>query len=333
MGRRAMNKKIIVSIVAILLLVPVQCVHAQQAAKIWRIGYLSPLSSARDSTRREGFIQGLREHGYVIGQNVVIESRYAEGILDRQDQLAAELVRLKVDVILAGGGSPTARAAKNATQTIPIVMTNAAEPVANGLVHSLAQPGGNVTGLTTLTQELSGKRLELLKETVPKIARVAVLFNSTIPERLIELKETEVAAKAFRIQIRAFPVQSPNDFDTAFKAEWDGRSQALITLPDPLTNTYQARIVEFAAKNRLPTMFAQREPVDAGGLMSYSPNYADTFRQAAAYVDKIFKGTKPADLPVEQPQKFELVINLKTAKHIGLTIPPTVLARADKVIK
>ncbi len=308
-------------------------VTAQQPGKMWRIGYLSPLSSSRDSTRREGFLQGLREHGYVEGQNVVIEYRFADGNLDRQDELAADLVRLRVDVILAGGGSPTARAAKKATPTIPIVMTNVAEPVANGLVASLAHPGGNVTGLTTLTQDLSGKRLELLKETVPKVARVAVLWNSTIPERAVEFKETESAARALNVRIQSLKVQNADDLDGAFNAAAKGGSHALIVLPDPLTNTYQEQILKFAAKKRLPTMFAQREPVDAGGLMSYSPNYADMFRQAATYVDKIFKGTKPADLPVEQPTKFELIINLKAAKQIGLTIPPNVLARADKVIK
>jgi ABC-type uncharacterized transport system substrate-binding protein len=307
--------------------------EAQQARKVWRVGYLSPLSSSRDSTRREGFLQGLREHGYIEKQNIVIEYRFADGNLDRQDELAAELVRGRVDVILAAGGTPTARAAKKATQTIPIVMTNVAEPVANGLVVSLAHPGGNVTGLTTLTQDLSGKRLEILKETVPKVARVAVLFNSTIPERLAELKETQTAAQAFHVQIQSLKVQSPKDLDAAFKAAMDERSQALIVLPDPLTNTHQARIVEFAAQKRLPTMFAQREPVDAGGLMSYSPNYADIFRQAAYFVDKILKGTKPVDLPMEQPTKFEFVVNLKAAKQIGLTIPPNVLARADRVIR
>ncbi len=327
-----MNKKIF-SLLAILILASVHLADAQQPGKIPRIGYLSPLSSSRDFTRREGFLQGLREHGYIEGQNVVIEDRFADGSLDRQDELAAELVRLRVDVILAGGGTPTARAAKKATQTIPIIMTNVAEPVANGLVASLAHPGGNVTGLTTLTQDLSGKRLELLKETIPKVARVAVLFNSTIPERLAELEETQAAAQTFHVRIQSLKVQGPKDLDAAFKAATDGRAQALIVLPDPLTNTHQARIVEFAAQKRLPTMFAQREPVDAGGMMSYSPNYAEIFRHAVTYVDKILKGAKPSELPVEQPMKFELVINLKTAKQIGLTIPPNVLARADKVIK
>ncbi len=328
-----MIRKFVVCLLTAALLFIAPFVEAQQPAKVWRIGYLSPLSAERDATRRDGFIQGLREHGYIVGQNIIIEARYADGNLDRQEQLAAELVRLNVDLILAGGGSPTARAVKNATQTIPIVMTNVAEPVANGLVASLARPGGNVTGLTTLTQDLSGKRLELLKETIPKVARVAVLFNSTIPERLAELEETQAAAQTFHVRIQSLKVQGPKDLDAAFKAATDGRAQALIVLPDPLTNTHQARIVEFAAQKRLPTMFAQREPVDAGGLMSYSPNYADIFRRAAYFVDKILKGAKPADLPVEQPMKFELVINLKTAKQIGLTIPPNVLARADKVIK
>jgi putative ABC transport system substrate-binding protein len=321
------------AVIGIPLLGLILSAEAQQPNKVYRIGYLSPLSSSRDITRREGFIKGLREHGYNVGQNIAIEYRYADGNLDRQDQLAAELVRLKVELILAGGGTPTARAAKNATHTIPIVMTNVSEPVANGLVTSLARPGGNVTGLTSITQELSGKRLELLKEAVPKVAKVGVLLNSTIPERLTELQETQTAARAYRVQIQSLKIQTPSDLNDAFKEATDARVQAIITLPDPLTNTHQGRIIEFAAKKRLPSMFAQREPVDAGGLISYSPNYAEIFRHAAGYVDKILKGSKPADLPVEQPAKFELVINLKTAKQIGLAIPPNVLARADKVIK
>jgi putative ABC transport system substrate-binding protein len=328
-----MRKKIVCQLFVIFLLACVRIVEAQQPVKVWRIGYLSPLSSSRDLNRREAFLQGLREHGNIEGRNFVMEYRFADGNLDRQDELAAELVRLKVDVILAGGGTPTARAVKSATRTIPIVMTNVAEPVANELVASLAHPGGNVTGLTTLTLDLSGKRLEILKETAPRIARVAVLFNSTIPERLAELKETEATAQLLHLQIQPLNVQSPRDLEAAFKAATDGRAQALIVLPDPLTNTNQAKIVEFATKRHLPSMFAQSEPVNAGGLISYSPNYTDIFRHAATYVDKILKGAKPADLPVEQPMKFELVINLKAAKQIGLTIPPNVLARADKVIK
>ena len=307
--------------------------NAQQASKVWRIGYLSPVSSSRDSTRREGFLRGLREHGYIREQNLVIEYRFADGNVDRQNELAAELVRLNVDVILAGGGSPTARAAKNATHTTPVVMTNAADPVADGLVASLARPGSNITGLTAVTPDLSAKRLEILKETVPNILRVAALWNPAVHERATDLKEAEAAAGAFDIQLQSLEVRDANDFECAFEAATKERAQALIVLPDPLTNTHQARIVDLALKKRLPTMFSQRPPVDAGGLMSYSPNYEALFRRAATYVDRILKGAKPADLPVEQPTKFELVINLKTAKRIGLTIPPNVLARADRVIR
>ena len=316
-----------------LLLALSSAAEAQQPAKVWRIGYLSPVSSSRDSTRREGFLRGLREHGYIRGQNLVIEYRFAEGKLDRQDQLAAELVRLNVDVILAGGGTPTARAAKNATHTIPIVMTNAADPVADGIIASLARPGGNITGLTALTPDLSAKRLELLKETVPNVSRVAALWNPAVHERATDLKEAQAAAGAFHIQFQPLEVRVADDFERAFEAATKERAQALVVLPDPLTNTHQARIIELALKKRLPTMFSQRPPVDAGGLMSYSPNYEALFRRAATYVDKILKGANAAELPVEQPTKFELVINLKTAKQIGLTIPPNVLARADKVIR
>jgi putative ABC transport system substrate-binding protein len=307
--------------------------EAQQPEKVHRIGYLSPVSSSRDSTRRDGFLQGLRQHGYIQGQNLVIEYRFADGDLDRQDALAAELVRLNVDLMLAGGGTPTARAAKNATHTIPIVMTNAADPVADGLIASLAHPGGNITGLTAVTPDLSAKRLELLKETVPNVSRVAALWNPVVHERATDFKEAQAAAEVFHIQLQSLEVRDADHFERAFVAATKERAQALIILPDPLTNTHQARIVDFAVRKRLPTMFSQRPPVDAGGLMSYSPNYEALFRRAATYVDKILKGAKPADLPVEQPTKFELVINLKTAKQIGLTIPQWVLMRADKIIK
>jgi putative ABC transport system substrate-binding protein len=307
--------------------------QAQQPRKIPRIGYLSPVSASRDSTRREGFLRGLREHGYIPGQDLVIEYRFANGNLDRQDELAAELVRLNVDLMLAAGGTPTARAAKNATHTIPIVMTNAADPVADGLIASLARPSGNITGLTAVTPDLSAKRLELLKETVPNVSRVAILWNPAVHERATDLKEAETAAGAFHIRLQLLEVSDADDFDRAFEAATRERAQALIVLPDPLTNTHQARIVDLAVKKRLATMFSQRPPVDAGGLMSYSPNYEALFRRAATYVDKILKGAKPADLPVEQPARFEFVINLKTAKEIGITVPPNLLVRADRVIR
>jgi putative ABC transport system substrate-binding protein len=307
--------------------------EAQQAKKVPRIGYLSPLSSSRDATRRAGFQLGLRELGYTEGHNIVVEYRFAEGQLERLSELAAELVRLKVEILIAGGGSLVARAAKNAAGTIPVVMTNSEDPVADGLVVSLARPGGNVTGLTALLPDLAGKRLELLRETFPKITRVAVLWNSAVPEKAIEFKETQDAAKAFGIRLQSLEVKNPSDVEGAFEVASKERAGAIITLPDPLTNTLGSRIVELTAKMRLPTMFTQTPPVEAGGLMSYGPSYGDLFRRAATYVDKILKGAKPADLPVEQPTKFELVINLKTAKQLGLTIPQSVLYRADKVIR
>ena len=328
-----MNRKVLICLLTTALLSIAPFLGAQQPKKVPRIGYLSPLSSAGDATRRSGFQQGLRELGYTEGQNIVVEYRFAEGNLDRLPELAAELVHLKVDVIVAGGGSLIARSAKNAAGTIPIVMTNAEDPVANGLVASLARPGGNVTGLTAMLPDLAGKRLELLKETVPKITRVAVLWNSAVPEKAIEFKETQGAAKAFGTRLQSLEVKNPNDLDGVFEAASKQRAGAIITLPDPLTNTLGPRIVELATKKRLPTMFTQTPPVDGGGLMSYGPSYADLFRRAAIFVDKILKGTKPADLPVERPMKFEFVINLKAAKQIGLTIPPNVLARADRVIK
>ncbi|MGH7826324.1 MAG: ABC transporter substrate-binding protein [Candidatus Binatia bacterium] len=262
------NNKIFCLALSTMLLAVGFRVDAQQPAKVWRIGYLSPVSSSRDSTRRAGFLRGLREHGYIRGRNLVIEYRFADGNLDRQDELAVELVRLNVDVMLAGGGTPTARAAKNATHTIPIVMTNAADPVADGLIASLARPGGNITGLTAVTPDLSAKRLELLKETVPKVSRVAVLWNPAVHERASDLKEAEAAAGAFHIQLQSLEVHDADDFERAFEAATRERAQALIILPDPLTNTHQAQIVGLAVKKRLATMFSQRPPVDAGGLMS-----------------------------------------------------------------
>jgi len=234
---------------------------------------------------------------------------------------------------VAAGGEPTARAAKQATQTIPIVMTNVGDPVVTGLVASLARPGGNVTGLVTMSPELSGKRLELLREAFPKISRVALFWNSANPEQEPQIKEINVAGQALGIQLQILEVRGANDFDKAFPAIAKERADAILTLPDPLSVNQGKRIADFAAKNRLPAMYPRMEFVDAGGLMAYGPNYNDLFRRAAVFVDKILKGAKPADLPVEQPTKFEFVINLKTAKQIGLTIPPNVLARADKVIK
>ena len=267
------------------------------------------------------------------GKNIVIEYRHAEGKPDRLPALAAELVRLKVEVIVTGGGGGATRAAKEATKTIPIVMAGAVDPVGQGFVTSLARPGGNVTGLSTLTPEISGKRLELLKEIVPKLSRVAVLGTSTGTATARLLKEVEPAAAAFGVKLQFLDVRGPKDIETAFRAASKGRAEGVLVLTGPVINPQRKQIADLAAKNRLPAIFPFPEYVEAGGLMSYSANIIDLYRRAATYVDKILKGAKPADLPVEQPTKFEFIINLKAAKQIGLTIPPNVLARADKVIR
>ena len=305
---------------------------AQQPKKVPRIGFM--LEGPATSPRIEALRQGLRELGYVEGQNIAIESRHAEGKRERLPDLAAELVRLKVNVIVTSG-IPSSLAAKNATTSVPIVFAGiSADPIATGLVTSLARPGGNVTGFPVLGPELSGKRVELLKETFPKLARLAILWNPATPGKLIEFKEAEAAAKSLRIQVQSVEVQGRNDFEGAFAAITKQRANGLLTIPDPLTNGQTGRIVDFATKSRLPAMFDLIEAVETGGhLMAYGADRLDPFRRAATYVDKILKGRKPADLPIEQPTKFELVISLKTAKQIGLTIPPNVLARADKVIR
>jgi putative ABC transport system substrate-binding protein len=303
--------------------------EAQQPGKVPRIGYLggAPPSPAR----REAFRQGLRELGYVEGKNIVIEWRSGEGKVDRVPGLAAELVRLKVDVIVADGSTST-RSAKEATNTIPIVMAQTTDPVGTGVVASLARPGGNITGLSNLAPELSGKRLELLKETVSRLSRVAVFGTSTIPGNAQLLRENELAAGALKVQLQYLDVLDPKDIEPAFRAAGKGRADAVLMLvPGPVYNRTQ--VVGLAVKSRLPVIYRRAEDVQAGGLMSYGVNITDLDRRVATYVDRILKGAKPADLPVEQPTKFELVINLKTAKQIGLTIPPNVLARADKVIK
>jgi len=268
----------------------------------------------------------------VEGKNIVIELRSAEGKLDRVPALAAEVVRLKVDVIVTGGATDT-RAAKEATNTIPIVMAQDSDPVGSGFVASLARPGGNITGLSTLAPEVSGKRLELLKEIIPKLSRVAVLGISTRPGNAQSLKEVELAAGGFKVQVQYLDVLDVKEIETAFRAATKGRAEAVLVLQSPFFNSQRKQIVDLAIKNRLPVNFPQNEYVEEGGLMSYAPNYADLFRRAATYVDKILKGAKPADLPVEQPKTFEFIVNLKAAKHIGLTIPPNVLVRADKVIR
>jgi len=306
--------------------------EAQQPAKIPRIGVLSLGPAAIPSTRVEAFRQGLRDLGYVEGKNLAIEYRFAEGNFKRLRELAADLVALKVNVIMTWG-TPQILAVKQATNTIPIVMAFSADPVRDGFVASLARPGGNITGLSSLSPELSGKRLELLKETFPQLARVGVLWDPADPGATANVKETETAGQALGVQVQPLEVRSQKDFQDAFKAANEGRARALILQQTNLTNTHRKEIVELATKHRLPTMLGESGIMDTGGLMSYGPNYSDLFRRAAVYVDKILKSTKPADIPVEQPTKFEFVINLKTAKQIGLTIPPNVLARADRVIR
>jgi putative ABC transport system substrate-binding protein len=330
------NKRLLVSFVAILILVAVQTVGAQQPTKITRIGYLSPFDPASDSTRVEAIRLALRELGYIEGQNIVIEYRYTEGKRDRYPELLAELLRLKVDIIVAAGGSPGTRAAKNATKTIPIVMVGSgADPVEEGLVESLARPSGNVTGVTNLSRELGGKRLELFKEAVPKLSRVAVLYDPAIPGTTREVKEVlPVAARALGLTIKSSEVRDADGIERVFAALSKERPDGLyVSAGGPLIRANRKRLAGFALKSRLPSVYGTREFVDAGGLMSYGADLADNYRRVAYFVDKILKGAKPADLPVEQPTKFELAINLKTAKQIGVTIPQSVLYRADKVIK
>jgi putative ABC transport system substrate-binding protein len=303
-----------------------------QPTKILRIGYLGANSLSINPDRPEAFRKGLRELGYVEGKNIVIEWRSAEGKQDRLPALAAELVRLKVDIIIAGG-PPSTRAAKEATITIPIVMGFDNDPVADGFVASLARPGGNITGLATLAPEISGKLLELLKEVVPRLFRVAVLGTSTQPGNAQSLRETEVAAPAFGVKVQFLDILAPKDIETAFRAAGKGHADGVLVLQSPVINSQRTQVADLAVKSRLPGIFPQSQYANAGGLMYYGVNTVDLFRRAPTFVDKILKGAKPADLPVEQPTKFELVINLKTARQIGLTIPPNVLARADKVIR
>jgi ABC-type uncharacterized transport system substrate-binding protein len=310
-------------------------VAAQQPKEVPRIGYLSSADPAFESTRSEAIRLALRELGYVEGQNIAIEYRYAGGKIDRFSKLAAELVRLKVDIIVVAGGTIYVQAAKNATKTIPIVMLGAgADPVEAGLIESLARPGGNITGLTQLTRELGGKRLELLKEAVPRVARVAVLYNPATSGSDLEVKEDlPAAARALGLTLRFWEVRAMDGFEKVLAALNKQRPDGLYVSPGPLMRDNQKRIVGFALKSQLTSIYSNREAVDAGGLMSYGADIADNYRRVTYYVDKILKGAKPADMPVEQPKKFELVINLKTAKQIGLIIPPNVLARADRVIR
>jgi putative ABC transport system substrate-binding protein len=301
--------------------------QAQQAATIPRIGFLTSGAGAVPKPLQ----QRLEELGYVQGRNIVIEYRSAEGKLNRLPDLATELVRLNVHLIVAVA-TPAAHAAKQATTTIPIVMVDVGDPVATGLVANLARPGGNITGLATLSPELSGKRFELLKEVVPTASRIAIFFNPTSLTNPLQLKKIQAAAQAMAVRIQALEASKSEDLERAFAAMTRQRIDAFMVLPDPVFNAQRARVVALAAKHRLPAIYDRRAYTDVGGLMIYGPNFPDLLRRAAVFVDKILKGAKPADLPVEQPTKFELVINLKAAKQIGLTIPPNVLARADRVI-
>ena len=329
-----MRKAGVLSILFVVMLLAVAVIiEAQQPTKVPRIGFLGLNSPSSNAARIETFRQGLRELGYVESKNIAIEWRHHEGKLDRLPALAGELVRLKVDIIIAVG-PPAARAAKEATVTIPIVMMQVGDPIGSGFVASLARPGGNITGLSSLAPELSGKRLELLKEIIPKLSRLAVFGTSTSPDNAQMLREVELAAKAFGVKLQYLDVLGPKDIETTFRAAVKGRADAILwQVAGGVASGSRTEILDLAVKSRLPVIYSGQEYVVAGGLMTYGVNLDDLARRAATYVDKILKGAKPADLPVEQPTKFELIINLKAAKQIGLTIPPNVLVRADKVIK
>lgn len=306
--------------------------QAQQSRKVPRLGYLTATSRSVNPGRVEAFREGLRELGYVEPNTIAIEWRFAEGKPDRLRSLAAELVRLNIDVLVSGGSTAT-RAAKAATSTIPIVMCQDNDPVGNGFVVSLARPGGNITGLATLRSELSGKRLELLQEILPRLSRVAVIGSSSNPGNAQSLKETELAAAALAVKLQYLDVIRPKDIETVFQHATQERADAVLVLASPVLNSHRSEIAELAAKNRIPAIYDRRDFSEAGGLVSYGTSVVDLDRRAAAYVDKILKGAKPAEIPVEQPTKFELVINLKTAKQMGWIIPQRVLARADRVIR
>ena len=302
---------------------------AQQTAKLPRLGFLT---AGRDSPGLPALLEGLRQLDWIEGKTIVLEYRYADNRNDRLPELAAELVRLNVDVIVAAG-TLAPLAAKRATATIPLVMTSAGDPLGTRLVSSLAKPGGNVTGLSLMSPDISGKRLELIKHIVPDVLRVAIMWNATNPYPALVFRQTEAAARQLKLEVQSLEVRTPDDVNSALEAALREKANALITVEDPLTVNYRKQIADFAAKNRLPTISGLREYVDVGGLLSYGPALADLYRRAAGYVDKILKGAKPAELPVEQPTKFELVVNLKTARTLGLTIPPDMLAIADAVIE
>ena len=330
-----MNTRIALWLLATVLLTAAIPAAAQQPKKVPRIGYLAANDAATDSPRAEAIRLALRERGYVEGQSITTEYRYAERRLDRAPVLAAELARLKVDIIVVTGGNRVIQAAKNATTTIPIVMLGVGiDPVGVGVIESLARPGGNVTGITYLSRELGGKRLELLKEAVPKIGRVAVLYDPIIPVSVLEVKQMlPTAARALGLTLQLWEIRAADGFEKVFAALKRQRPGGLYMPGGGVVTSGNERIVEFAVKNRLPSINNVRAAVEAGGLMSYGADEADSFKRVAYFVDRILKGAKPADLPVEQPTKFEFVINLKTAKQIGLTIPPEVLARASRLIK
>ena len=327
-----MKTKIIVYLLPALILTTFHLAEGQQPEKIPRIGYLGNSSLPLERDFVDAFRQGLRDLGYAEGHNILIEYRWAEGRYDRLPEFAAELVRLKVDVLLTAG-TPGALAAKQATQTIPIVMAVSGDAVGTGLVQSLARPGGNITGLTRMTRDLDGKRLELLKEVVPSLSRVAILLNPANPISARGWSEAQSPAKALRLKLEPAEVKAAEEFEAAFAAIARQRPGGLFIIADQFLLAHRTQIVDFGARRSLPAIYPYSEFVDAGGLMSYAANDPAMFRRAATYVDKILKGRKPADLPVEQPTKFELIINMRTAKQIGLTIPPNVLAQADKVIK
>jgi putative tryptophan/tyrosine transport system substrate-binding protein len=328
-----MNNRLVIRLLATLMLATVSLAQGQQPTKrIPRVGFLSLNPASVQKDRVEAFREALRKLGYVEGQNINIEYRYADSKSERLPELAAELVALKVDVIVTTGNSATAPA-KDATKAIPIVMMNDTDPVGQGHIDSLARPGGNITGLSSAGFDLADKRLEILKEIVPKLSRVAVLRDLTNQATELALREIDPTARALKLQVQWFDLAKIEDFDGQFRAITKWRAGGLVVGGGPLMARHRKRVIEFAAKNKLPAIYGREEFVEDGGLLNYSASIIDLTRRSATYVDKILKGTKPADLPVEQPMKFELVINLKAAKQIGLTIPPNVLARADKVIK
>ena len=327
-----MKKTFLIWLLATVFLTAAPLAQAQQSAKMSRIGFQSDSPLASIAARIEGFRQGLRELGYVEGKNIVIEWRSSEGKAERRSEIVAELVRLKVDLIVSGGPSVT-RPLKEATSAIPIVMAQDTDPVGNSFAASLARPGGNITGLSSMGPEMSGKHLELMKEIIPKLSRLAIIGNSANPGDALALREAVLAAGAYQIYLSYLDVQEAKDIEPVIRTAAKGRADALLVFGNPIFNLQRQQVIDLVTKHRLPASYRQPEYSDAGGLMTYGPNYPEMFRRAATYVDKILKGAKPGDIPVEQPIKFEFILNLKAAKQIGLTIPPNVLVRADRVIR